>query len=182
MKRLDVRALGWVATRDTCVEIARRALGRRAGMSPAALREMGRHWRAIHAADRADPPGVFSPGRTSTRQAKERDQAVLAFVDGLLALRPDLYSEQALRKRCVAGCAHAIVSLALGAILTSRTPSDIPIIGDAVLVLFAIASWYLVTTAQIWRAYLLVRRVNELRKTDGTSESAVTSRHSSSIR
>lgn len=179
MKRFDVRALGWVVTRDTCVEIARRALGRRSGMSPAALREMGQCWRAIHATDRADPPGAFSPGRTSTHQPKQRDQAVLAFVERLLALRPDLYSEQALRKRCVAGCAHAVVSLTLGAILASRAPSDIPIIGDAVLVLFAIASWYLVTTAQLWRAYLLVRRVNELRKTDGISESAVTSRHSS---
>lgn len=179
MKRLDLHALGWVVTRDTCVEIARRALGRPPRMSPAALREMGQRWRAIHAMDRADPPGASSPAQTSTRQAKERDQAVLAFVDGLLALRPDLYSEQALRKRCVAGCAHAVVSLALGAILASWTSSDISLIGDAVFVLFAIASWYLVTTAQLWRAYLLVRRVNELRKTDGISESAVTSRHSS---
>jgi hypothetical protein len=179
MKRFDVRALGWVVTRDTCVEIARRALGRRAGMSPAALREMGRHWRAIHATDRADPPGLFSPGQTSTPRARERDQAILAFVDGLLTLRPDLYSEQALRRRCATGCAHAIVSLALGAILASGASSDIPIIGDAVLVLFAIASWFLVTSAQLWRAYVLIRRVNELRKTAQISESAVTSRHSS---
>src|SRR5450755_1381016 len=164
MKRLDLHALGWVVTRDTCVEIARRALGRPPGMSPAALRETGQRWRAIHAADRADARETFSIGRSFAPPSKQHDQAVLAFVHALQTSRPDLYSERALRKRCLGGSANIILSLTFGAILASRTSPGIPIVGGAVLALFAIASWYLVTTIQLWRAHLLVKRISEIRR------------------
>src|ERR1700693_590698 len=65
MKRLDVRALGWVVTRDTCVEIVRRALGRPLGMPTAALRELATRWRDIHAppnVDKARPIDAFLVG------------------------------------------------------------------------------------------------------------------------
>jgi hypothetical protein len=166
MKSLDVRALGWVVTRDTCVEIVRRALRRRPGMPTAAFRELGARWRDIHAppiADKARPLDAFLVGQATTPQSKQREKMVIAFVDSLQHFRPDLYSEQALRKRCLIGCGHVIVSLAFGAILASCTSSDIPTIGDAALVLFAIASWYLVTTIQLWRTHLLVKRISQLR-------------------
>jgi hypothetical protein len=166
MKRPDVRALGWVVTRDACVEIAHRLLGRRRRMPTAALRELGARWRDIHAspiADRAGPIDAFLVGQPATPQSKQCDKTVIAFVDCLQHFRPDLYSEQALRKRCLSGCGHVVVSLAFGAILASCASSDIPIIGDAALVLFAIASWYLATTIQLWRTYLLVKRVSQLR-------------------
>jgi hypothetical protein len=166
MKRLDLRALGWVVTRDTFVEIARRAVGRPPGMPTAALRELGARWRDIHAspiADKAGPIDAFLVGQPATPQSKQSDKTVIAFVDSLQHFRPDLYSEQALRKRCLSGCGHVIVSLAFGAILASFTSSDIPIIGDAALVLFVIASWYLVTTIQLWRTHLLVKRISQLR-------------------
>ena len=166
MKRRDVRALGWVVTGDACVEIARRLLGRRRRMPTAALRELGARWRDIHAspiADKARPIDAFLVGQPATAQSKQYDKTVIAFVDSLQDFRPDLYSEPALRKRCLSGCGHVIVSLAFGAILASFTSSDIPIIGDAALVLFAIASWYFVTTIQLWRTYLLVKRVSQLR-------------------
>ena len=166
MKRLDLRALGWVVTRDTCVEIARRALRRRPGMPTAAFQELGARWRDIHAppiAAEARPIDAFLAGQAATPQSKQCDKMVIAFVDSLQHFRPDLYSEQALRKRCLSGCGHVIVSLAFGAILASCTSSDIPTIGDAALVLFAIASWYLVTTIQLWRTYLLIKRISQLR-------------------
>jgi hypothetical protein len=135
-------------------------------MPIAALRELGARWRDIHAppvADKAGPIDAFLLGQAATPKSKQRDKMVIAFVDCLQHFRPDLYSEQALRKRCLSGCGHVIVSLAFGAILASCTSSDIPTIGDAALVLFAIASWYLVTTIQLWRTYLLVKRVSQLR-------------------
>jgi hypothetical protein len=166
MKRRDVRALGWVVTRDTCFEIARRALGHRRRMPTAALRELGARWRDIHAspiADKAGPIDTFLAGQPATPQSKQRDKMVIALVDSLQHFRPDLYSEQALRKRCLSGCGHVIVSLAFGAILASCASSEIQTIGDAALVLFAIASWYLVTTIQLWRTHLLVKRISQLR-------------------
>ena len=135
-------------------------------MPTAALRELGARWRDIHAppiADKAGPIDAFLVGQAATPQSKQRDKTVIAFVDSLQHFRPDLYSEQALRKRCLSKCGHVMVSLAFGASLASRTSSDVPIIGDAALVLFAIASWYLVTTIQLWRTYLLVKRVSQLR-------------------
>jgi hypothetical protein len=161
-----VRALGWVVTRDTCVEIVRRALGRRPGMPIAALRELGARWRDIHAspiADKAGPIDAFLVGQGATPQSKQCDKMVIAFVDSLQHFRPDLYSERALRKRCLSGCGHVIVSLTFGAILASCTSSDIPTIGDAALVLFVIASWSLVATIQLWRTHLLVKRISQLR-------------------
>ena len=160
-----MRALGWVVTRDACVEIARRLLGRRRRMPTAALRELGARWRDIHASPIADRGGAIDAFLVgpATPQSKQRDKTVIAFVDSLQHFRPDLYSEQALRKRCLSGCRHVIVSLALGAILASCTSSDIPTIGDGALVLFVIASWYLVTTIQLWRTHLLVKRVSQLR-------------------
>ena len=161
-----MRALGWVVTRDTCFEIARRALGRRPRMPTAALRELAARWRDIHTpriADKAGPIDAFLVGQADTPQSKQRDKMVIAFVDSLQHFRPDLYSEQALRKRCLSGCGHVIVILAFGTILASYTSSDIPIIGDAALVLFAMASWYLVTTIQLWRTHLLVKRISQLR-------------------
>ena len=135
-------------------------------MPTAALRELGTRWRDVHAppiADNARPIDVFLVGQPATAQSKECDKTVIAFVDCLQHFRPDLYSEQALRKRCLNGWGHFIVSLAFGAILASFTSSDIPIIGDAALVLFAIASWYLATTIQLWRTHLLVKRISQLR-------------------
>jgi len=135
-------------------------------MPTAALGELDARWRDIHAppiADKTGPIDSFLVGQAATPQSKQRDRAVIAFVDSLQHFRPDLYSRQALRKRCLSGCGHIIVSLAFGAILASFTSSDVPIIGDAALVLFVIASWYLVTTIQLWRTYLLVKRVSQLR-------------------
>src|SRR6202795_1323631 len=86
MKRLDVRALGWVVTRDTCVEIARRALRRRPGMPTAAFQELGARWRDGHAppiADKARPIDAFLVGQAATPQSKQRDKMIIAFVDSL---------------------------------------------------------------------------------------------------
>ena len=86
MKRRDVRALGWVVTRDTCFEIARRALGRRPRMPTAALRQLGARWRDIHAspvADKARPIHAFLVGQPATPQSKQCDKTVIAFVDSL---------------------------------------------------------------------------------------------------
>jgi hypothetical protein len=135
-------------------------------MPTAAFQELGARWRDIHAphiADKAGPIDAFLVGRAATPLSERREKTVIAFVDSLQHFRPDLYSEQALRKRCLSGCGHVIVSLAFGAILASCTSSDIPTIGDAALVLFVIAAWYLATTIQLWRTYLLVKRISQLR-------------------
>jgi hypothetical protein len=134
-------------------------------MSRPALRELGDRWRAVNSELKADQAGLFDAfliGQAARAQSKQRDNVVIAFVDSLQSLRPDLYSERALRKRCLSGCGHVIVSLALGATLAFGTHTDIPTIGGAALVLFAVAAWYLVMTIQLWRTHLLVQRISRL--------------------
>ncbi len=166
MNRRDVRALGWVVTRDACCEIARVALGGRRRLSLAALREVGARWRAIHASptvDHSKPLGTLLIGQLTDSLSKEQEKAVVEFVASLLACCPDLYSERALRNRCLSSCGQAIVSLAFGVILAHWTSSDIPIVGDSALVLFVIGCWSLVTTIQLWRTHRLVKRTIEFR-------------------
>jgi len=94
-----------------------------------ALRELGTQWRDIHApriADKTGPIDAFLVGQAATPQSKQRDKMIIAFVDSLQHFRPDLYSEQALRKRCLSGCGHVVVSLAFGAILASCPPISRP--------------------------------------------------------
>jgi hypothetical protein len=160
MNRLDVRALGWVVTRDMCSEIACVALGRRQRMSRAALERLRELWRAVVTAPTADRSAhlkdlLVADGTTAV--SPQRHKAVVEFVDTLQDCFPHLYSEQALRHRCFNACGQATVSLALGAVLACWSSADVPIIGSAALVLFAIAFWSLVTTIQFCRAYRLVK-------------------------
>jgi hypothetical protein len=167
MNRRDVRALGWVVTGDACSEIARVALGSRRRMSLAALRELGGRWRAVHAsptADHPEPLGALLIGQLTNSLSREHEKTAVEFVDSLRACCPDLYSERALRNRCLSSCGQAIVSLAFGVILAHWTSSDIPIVGDAALVMFVIACWSLVTTIQLWRTHRLVKRISEFRR------------------
>jgi hypothetical protein len=159
MNGFDVRALGWVVTRDICSEMARAAVGRRPRLSPATLRELLDRWRVFQSSLRADQSwrrnlSVILPLATPLSKASET--AIADFVDQLIACCPDLYSEPALRSRCLNGCATFIASAAAGAVLGGLAPSDNSIIGDAALVLLVIACWSLVTTIQLWRTHRLV--------------------------
>jgi hypothetical protein len=165
MKRLHVRALGWVVTRDICFEIVRVAFGGQRRMPRAALLELGARWQAVHtsrARDQAEPFGVLPFGQLTNSLSKQREKTLAEFVDSLQACRPDLYTEQALGQRCLRARGRAIVSLSLGAILANLTRSDVPIVGDSAVVLFAMACWSAVTTIQLWRTHLLVKRIRQV--------------------
>lgn len=160
MNTLDVRALGWVVTRDMCSEMARVALGRPRRMPRAAIERLREPWQAMvdaPATDHSSRLKAFLMVRVTTPVSQQREKAVVEFVGILQARFPDLYSEQALRHRCVNACGQATVSLALGVILACWISADIPIIGNAAPVLFAIACWSLVTAIQLCRVYRLVR-------------------------
>jgi hypothetical protein len=166
MNTFALRSLGWVMTRDICSEIACVALGGRRRISAEALRALGDRWRAVHASLPVDMPArldasVIEPLATSLSKS---ETAVAEFVEQLLDCWPHLYSERALRSRCLSECVRVILSLALGAIIISCTPADIPIMRDSALVLFAIACWSVMTTIQLWRTHLLARRMSEQRR------------------
>lgn len=166
MNGLDVRALGWVVTRDLLSEMVQVAFGGRRRIPSIAFRELGDRWRAVHAPpspDRAGPLPALLGRRLTTSLSRQSEEAVIELVASLQACSPELYSEQALRHRGFNAVRQAIASFALGAIAAHWASPDIPIIADSAFVLFAIACWSLVTTIQLWRTYHLVKRMNRCR-------------------
>jgi hypothetical protein len=162
MNGFDVRALGWVVTRDICSEMVRTALGGRRRMSPATLRDLLGRWRVFQSSLRVDRSWGLNLSAIvplTTPLSKASETAIAEFVDQLTARCPDLYTEPALRTRYLNRCATFFASAAAGAVLGGLTPSDNSIIGDAALVLLVIACWSLITTIQLWHTHRLVGRI-----------------------
>jgi hypothetical protein len=174
MNGFDVRALGWVVTRDVCSEMARTAFGARPRMSPAMLREQRGLWRDVQSSLRADGPqrldiSAIRPLAAPLSIASER--AIAEFVRHLVACCPDLYSEPALRTRWLERCAAFAATAGAGAILAHVAPPDTSMLGDLSPALLLIAGWSLVTAIQLWRTRRLVERMLEC---EGQEISAVT--------
>lgn len=162
MNGFDVRALGWVVTRDICSAMASTAFGGRPRMTPAMLRELGDRWRAVQESLRAERSlrlNMSAIVPLAAPLSKASETAIAAFVDQLIACCPDLYSDLALRGRLLNGCATFIASVASSTGLAGLAPSDVSIIGDAVVALLAIACWSAITTIQLWRTHRLVERI-----------------------
>ena len=164
MNGFDVRALGWVVTRDACFDIARTALGGRPRMSQAMLREQRGLWGVVQLSLRADRPrpldiSAIRPLASPLSSASER--AIAELVRRLVGCCPDLYSEPALRTRWQNRCATFIASAGSSAILAHFAPPDPSTLGDMALVVLIIAGWSLVTTLQLWRTHRVVERVLE---------------------
>ena len=166
MNRLDVRALGWVVTRDACSEAVRVALGRERQISISALRALGDRWRAASVSPVAEQRGPLDLFLV-TSLSKQREKAVLEFIETLQYSCPDLYSEQVLQRRYRTAFCQALASFALGVICAHWVSADIPIVGDSALVLFAIACWSLATAVQLWRTHRLVKQAREYRDLRG---------------
>ena len=164
MNGFDVRALGWVVTRDVCSEIARTAFGGKPSMSPAMLRALGDRWgdlQASLAADRSWQLNMWVITPLARPLSKTSEAAIAEFIDQLIARFPELYGEPALRSRWLNGCATVIASAAVGAVLAGFAPTDISILHDATLVMLVVASWKSITTIQLWRTHRLVGRVRQ---------------------
>ena len=162
MNGFDVRALGWVLTRDICSELIRTALGGRPMMSPVVLRELRDRWLVVQSSVRADRSWQLNLsviGSLATPVSKASETAIAELVDHLTACCPDLYGAQALRTRYLNRRTTFFMSVAAGALLGGLTPSDISIIGDAALVLLVIACWNAIAAIQLWRTHRLVERV-----------------------
>jgi hypothetical protein len=166
MNGFDVRALGWVVTRDACAEMLRVAFGGWRRAPQAVLVTLGTRWRAVLSSIRADRSKRLDVSMIMplvTPLSKESEMALVEFVDQLDACYPELYSEQVLRSRYLKAWARFITSAAFAAILANLTSSTIPVFGDAALVLLLIAGLSFVMTFQLWRVRRLVMRIRQHR-------------------
>lgn len=162
MNGFDVRALGWVVTRDILCEMARAVVGNGTKMPPTMVRELGEHWRAVQfslGVSRSRRSGMSAIVPLAAPLSEAGEMAIAAFVERLAAYRPDLYGEPALRSRWMNGMAAFIVSASASAVLAVLVPSDTPIIGEAALALLIIAGWKAITTVQLWRTHRMAERI-----------------------
>jgi hypothetical protein len=161
MNGFEVRALGWVVTRDTCFDIARTALGGRTRMSRASLSEQRNLWHVVQSSLRADGPrrGVSAIRPLTATLSSASETAIAAFVRHLVACCPGLYSERALRTRCHERCPAFAATAGAGAILAQFAPPDASTLGDVSLSFLLLTVWNMVTTIQLWRTPRLVDRM-----------------------
>ncbi len=90
--------------------------------------------------------------------------AVADFVGRLEATYPDRYGESVLRTRCLSCFAGFIVCAASAVIISRFASPEIPLVGDASLVLVAIAGWNLVISVELWRVRRLLRMIRKQRE------------------
>jgi len=157
----DLRAVGWVVTRDTFVDIVLSVLGSRRTIATDLLVGLAEQWSALQHA-RAEERSArrlaradFLAASLSSRTANGLD----AFLSRIVAAYPTRYAPSALRRRLRISLAQTGVGLAGGVLLIHAGLGPDSIAADAALVLLAMGTWCLVTSVQLWRTYQLVRRI-----------------------
>jgi len=162
MNEFDVRALGWVVTRDAFWEVARSLIGRTPRVPLAAMQGLAERWQTLQSAvakARGSPlPGMlFSP--ILRPMPAEACAAATDYLKLLRTLCPELYSPRVIDERCRGGCIKAIAGVGGSILLGFFASPDQPLIKDAVLVLFAMGAWHLATSVQLHRVRRLMSQL-----------------------
>jgi hypothetical protein len=152
MTDFDLRALGWVVTRDLFWEIARSLAGRTRLVPLTAMERLNERWQAVQtaAAKTSDPlltRFVSSPLLRS--MSAETRAAAAEYLIVLSTACPDLYSLQVIDERCRRAGARAIAGVGGSIVFGSLADLSYPLIADAAVVLFAMGAWNLITLLQL---------------------------------
>ena len=147
---LDLRAVGWVVTRDTCFDILRSLVGRPRRMPVVMLRRLGAMWTAVQAAYDAD----LRAGRSALLGAEASpatERRLLEFFEQLVAACPALYGENAMRRRCRDATLETAGALTIAFLLFTLASTESTLAIDVALILLVFGSLGVVTTFQLWR-------------------------------
>jgi hypothetical protein len=157
----DLRAIGWIVTRDTCADIVRAGLGRRGALDPATLRANARRWSAVEAAYYAERGSSLSVLLAPSAAALPRASATALtdFVRHLVAEAPARYAPAALRSRFRQRFAQAAIGFGAGALLCAGGAEAHSLLADAGLAMLVMGAWSVVTAVQLWRAFRVVDEI-----------------------
>jgi hypothetical protein len=162
MTEFDLRALGWVVTRDAFWEVARSLAGRTPRFPLTAMQGLAERWRTLQSV------AAKSSGLHWTRIASspllrpmsaETCAAAADYLTLLSASCPELYSPHVLRERCRRACVQTIAGLGGSTVLGSLAGPAYPLTADVAVVLFAIGGWHLITFLQLRRVRKLILRL-----------------------
>jgi hypothetical protein len=148
----DLRALGWVVTRDTFWEVVRSLAGRTPRLPLAAMQGLGARWQALQttAANSSDSLlARITSSPLSRRTSADICAAAANFLTFMSTSCPELYSLHAMGERCRRGSAKAIAGIGGSIGLGLLASSGYSLIEDAAVVLFAMGTWHLWTSIQL---------------------------------
>lgn len=167
---IDTHAVGWIVTRDLCIEAARTFLGLQPRLERAGLEQLSRLWLSLVSAVHADQrtmsftERILRPRRTPL--SKKSEEAMKAFVQRLVAFYPGLYGHETLRGRCIGGCVQLIASCFCCLMVAHDASPEIPMLGWISLCFFLVGCWSLVATLQLLVAWRLIDRLGATRPPD----------------
>jgi hypothetical protein len=152
MNEFDVRALGWVVTRDAFWEVVRSLAGRKPRLPFAAMQGLMKRWQTLQAAveKTSGPPLTRIVSSSLLRPTSAETSAAAADYLTLLSTScPELYTPRVMDERCRRGSAKAIAGLGGSIGLGFFASLGYSLIADAAVVLFAMGAWHLMTSLQL---------------------------------
>ena len=152
MNEFDVRALGWVVTRDAFWEVARSLAGKKPRLPFAAMHGLMERWQTLQAvvAKTSGSPLTRIVSSSLMRPVSAETSAAAADYVALLSTScPELYSLHVVDERCRRGSAKAIAGIGGSIGLGFFASLGYSLIADAALVLFAMGAWHLITSLQL---------------------------------
>lgn len=157
MNGFDIRAVGWVVTRDLCFEIVLVVFGAHRRIEPAASRSLLEAWRRLERAyaNEQRPLVPYAAGAISSPLSSETAEALRTFARSIAALCPARYGVPVLERRCIAGLGQALGAGA-AALLGAGAAEAWPPIGAGMGTLVLFAGWRLLTTLQLYRTLRIV--------------------------
>ena len=162
MTEFDLRALGWVVTRDLFWEVGRSLVGQTRRLPSTALEGLQERWRAVQAAA-AKSSGPFLSRVVSSplprSMSTETRAAAAEYLILLSTACPELYSLQAMDERCRRAGARAIAGVGGSIVFGYLAGSSDLLVADVAVVLLAMGAWHLVTLLQLRSVRKLLARL-----------------------
>lgn len=152
MTEFDLRALGWVVTRDACWEIARSLAGRKPRLPLAATQGLMKRWQTVQAAAAKTAAPHLTPIVSSPLlrpMSAETCAATAEYLTLLSASCPELYSLHAVRERCRRASAQAIAGFGGSLLLGALAGPANQLTADLAVVLLVMGAWNLTTFVQL---------------------------------
>lgn len=162
MTEFDLRALGWVVTRDACWEIARSLAGRTPRLPLAATRELAERWQTLHVAAAKTSGPLLTKIVSSSLLRPMSAETCAAAADYLTSLStwcPERYSLRAVRDRCRRACALTIAGIGGSMVFGALAAPAYPLTADVAVVLFAMGAWHLTTFVQLCSVRKLISQL-----------------------
>lgn len=150
---LDLRAVGWVLTRDALAEVLRAKLGGARRIDDRVLRSVATQWRALALgeANRSGPNALPRVPLTATPLSTEGAEKLAEILREVGARWPAQYGVPALRRRTLLTAAQSAIGFAVGLALTGSASAASPTLGAVALVMITMGLWSMAVATQLAR-------------------------------